>query len=156
MNEQNSRKIRDVIYDKYGFDVEPSVDGALIVMNEDLTVGEFINIQNELKNGIENVEIGLDINKAVGILGGPPFRKLPILSVFFYNFGWTITLVFSTIFFFFNWIYGIVFLIGTIKEFLAPFNRKIFRNNIIKLALNDYETLYLLMCSRSISIREYE
>ena len=155
MQDQNSSKIRDIIYEKYGFYIEPSIEGPFILMDENLTVGEFIKAQNELKNEIERAEIGLDLDRAIKVLGGPPFQKIPISSIFYYNWGWTITLIISIISFFLNWIYGVVFVIATIKEFLAPFNRKILRTNIIKVSLNDYEALYLLMCTRSISIREF-
>ena len=153
MQIQDSSKIKDVMLEKYEFDFEPSLEGPLIVMDRDLTVGEFVKSQNELRKEIDNYDIAVDIRKAVTILGAPSVKKLSLESAFYYNWSWAIALIISIILFFFNWIYGAVFVIATIKEMVAPFNRNILRKKIIEIALTDYEALYMLMCTRSMSLR---
>ena len=150
MEAEKRLKIRDVLAKKYGFSSHPRIESPPIIMNEELTVGEFKEVQNELKE--RDCQIGVNLATAVVVLGRT--KKLPLMSILLYNHLRTIFFIITIALFFVNWVYGVLSIIFTIKEFIAPFYRYKLRAKIVKLVLTDYESLYMLLATNSISIKD--
>jgi len=149
MEEQKHLKIKDVLEKKYGFISRPGIDSPVLIMDEDLTIGELIKEQNELKE--QDYQIGVNITMAVKVLVRA--KKMPTTLLLLESL-WFLLLIISIALFFVYWVYGVLSAILTIKEFIAPFFTKTLRAKIVKLALTDYESLYLLLATNSISVKD--
>lgn len=150
IEEQKHLKIKDVLEKKYGFIFRPGIDSHVLIMDEDLTIGELIKKQNELKE--QDCQIGVKITTAVKVLVRA--KKMPAILFILIESLWIPLLIISIALFFVNWVYGVLSIILTIKEFIAPFFMKTLRAKIVKLALTDYESLYLLSATNSISVKD--
>jgi hypothetical protein len=65
-NADDHRKIREVVLEKNDFDLGPSPEGPVFVMDENLTVGRIREIQQELLK--EPYLIGVDVSAALPVL----------------------------------------------------------------------------------------
>ncbi len=65
-NVYDHRKIREVVLEKYDFDIRPSPMGPVFAMDDNLTVGEVREIQQQLLN--EPCLIGVDVYAALPVL----------------------------------------------------------------------------------------
>lgn len=147
--EDKNKLIKDVLEEKYGFTFRPGLDSPPMIMDEELTIEELIEEQNALKQ--QNCQIGVNLTSSVLVLGRT--KKLPLMAILLYNHLWIFFLIISIALFFISWIYGVLCVILTIKEYLSPFYRYKLRSKIVTLALTDYESLYMLLAMNSIRVK---
>ncbi len=60
------RKVREVVLEKYDFDVGPSPEGPVFAMDRDITISHLKKMQQELRNG--PYLIGIDVYAALPLL----------------------------------------------------------------------------------------
>ena len=60
------RKVREVLLEKYDFDLGPSPEGPVFAMDLDMTIAHLRKIQQELRNG--PYLIGVDVYTALPVL----------------------------------------------------------------------------------------
>lgn len=150
MQNNHDLMIRDIVAQKYGFDIPPSIEGPPLLMDEKLTVRGLIQAQKEIYE--QNMQIGVNLETSLLVL--TTTKKISLFSVFLCNYSWLIFLILSIGLFFANKIYSILSFIITIKEFFFPFMKGRMYRKIRKLVLSDYEALYMLVCAGGVSIKE--
>ena len=65
-NVKDHLKVREVVLERYGFDLGPSPEGPVFAMDDSLTMGQLRKMQQELCNG--TYLIGVDVYVAVPVL----------------------------------------------------------------------------------------
>jgi len=62
----SARKVREIVLEKYDFDITPSPEGPVFVMDPDLTMSQLREFTRDLKNG--PFLIGIDVQTAIPLL----------------------------------------------------------------------------------------